>query len=64
LTRAVRCCTSTPPPRSCSTALLADGQAAAAAAARRRFGITEDAARADVARLLMELLNRKLVRWV
>lgn len=44
--------------------LLADGQDAAAAATRRRFGITEDTARADVARLLTELLDRKLVRWV
>ncbi|MGW4528406.1 PqqD family protein [Amycolatopsis sp. NPDC004378] len=44
-------------------ALLAGGLEAAATAVCRRFEITEDTARADAARLLTQLLDRKLVRW-
>lgn len=44
-------------------ALLIGGLDAAVTATRRRFGIAEETARADVTRLLIELRDRKLVRW-
>ncbi|WP_158894273.1 PqqD family peptide modification chaperone [Amycolatopsis anabasis] len=44
-------------------ALLAGGTDTAVAAVRARFGVPEDVARADVVRLLGQLVEYKLVRW-
>ncbi|GAB3500204.1 PqqD family protein [Amycolatopsis cihanbeyliensis] len=44
-------------------ALVVGGLDGAVSATRERFGVGEDTARADAARLLRDLLDRKVVRW-